>query len=140
MTLEEIEQKIKENFKMKGLILADVKVVKMHDKTLTSGASKLVPAYIDKSGNLGSKTNGITKEQFTNLQKYIDKTIAEISKEILSGKIDLKPYYKKGNTPCKYCIYKPICGFNPGFCGNNYNYIGNKSKYEVLKKMEEANE
>ena len=30
---DEIEEKIKENFRMKGLILADVKVVKMHDKT-----------------------------------------------------------------------------------------------------------
>ena len=134
---EEIEEKIKANFKMKGLILADIKVVKMHDKTLSQGASKLVPAYIDKSGNLSKKTNGITKEQFQNLQKYIDKTIKQISSEILKGKIDLKPYYKKGNTPCKYCQYKTICGFNAGFCKNEYNYIGNQSKEEILKKMQE---
>ncbi len=132
---EEIEEKIKEKFKMKGLILADIKIVKMHDKTITSGASKLVPAYIDKSGNLSKKTNGITKEQFEKLQKYIDKTIMQISNEILNGKIDLKPYYKKGNTPCKYCSYKAICGFNRGFCGNEYNYIGNASKEEVLERM-----
>jgi len=31
---EEIEEKIRSNFKMKGLILADVKVVKLHDKNL----------------------------------------------------------------------------------------------------------
>ena len=31
---EEIEDKIRANFKMKGLILADVKVVKLHDKNL----------------------------------------------------------------------------------------------------------
>ena len=135
MTQEEIEEKIKANFKMKGLILADIKVVKMHDKTLDTGASKLVPAYIDKSGNLSKKTNGVTKEQFIALQKYIDKTIIEISKEILSGKIDLKPYYKKGNTPCKYCSYRAICDFNAGFCNNSYNYIGSDSKEEVLKKM-----
>lgn len=135
MNDEEIIEKIKANFKMKGLILADVKVVKMHDTTLSSGASKLVPAYIDKSGNLGSKTNGVTKEQFADLEKYIYKTIAEISKEILEGKIDLKPYYKKGTTPCKYCSYKGICGFNAGFCKNEYNYIGSKSKEEILKKI-----
>ena len=132
---EEIEEKIKANFKMKGLILADIKVVKMHDKTLSSGASKLVPAYVDKSGNLSKKTNGITKEQFEDLQKYINKTIKEISKEILKGKIELKPYYKKGNTPCKYCSYKAICGFNTGFCKNEYNYIGSENKEEILKKM-----
>ena len=134
---EEIEEKIKLNFKMKGLILADIKVVKMHDKTLSNGASKLVPAYIDKTGNLSKKTNGITKEQFEDLQKYIDKTIKQISSEILKGKIDLKPYYKKGNTPCKYCQYKAICGFNAGFCKNEYNYIGSQNKEEILKKMKE---
>lgn len=135
MSEEEIEEKIKANFRMKGLILADIKVVKMHDKTLNTGASKLVPAYIDKSGKLSKKTNGVTKEQFEDLQKYIDKTIAEISNEILSGSIELKPYYKKGNTPCKYCSYKAICGFTAGFCNNEYNYIGAESKEEILKKI-----
>ena len=135
MSQEEIEEAIKANFKMKGLILADIKVVKMHDKTLESGASKLVPAYIDKSGNLSKKTNGITQEEFITLQKYIDKTIVEISREILSGKIDLKPYYKKGNTPCKYCAYKAICGFKSGFCRNDYNYIDSKTKEEVLENI-----
>ena len=134
---EEIEEKIKANYRMKGLILADIKVVKMHDKTLSNGASKLVPAYVDKSGNLSKKTNGITKEQFEDLQKYINKTIKEISKEILKGKIELKPYYKKGTTPCKYCSYKAICGFNVGFCKNEYNYIGSETKEEILRKIRE---
>ena len=136
---EEIEEQIKEKFKMKGLILADVKVVKMHDKNLVSGASKLVPAYIDKSGNLSKKTNGVTKEQFEDLQKYIYKTIKEISKEILSGKIELKPYYKKGNTACQYCEYKPICAFNVGLCNNEYNYINNESKEDILEKIHNQN-
>lgn len=140
LTEEEIEEKIKNSFKMKGLILADVKVVKMHDKTLTSGSSKLVPAYIDKSGNLGKKTNGVTSEQFVSLQKYIYKTIKDISNEILSGKIDVKPYYKKGNTPCKYCEYKGICGFKAGFCGNEYMYIGDYTKDEILNKINNSKE
>ncbi len=136
MTEEEIEEKIRANFKMKGLILADVKVVKMHDKNLESGSSKLVPAYIDKSGNLSSlRTSGVNKEQFEVLQKYIYKTIKQISKEILSGSVELKPYNKNGKTPCEYCDYKTICGFNSGFCKNEYNYISKDSKEEVLNKM-----
>jgi hypothetical protein len=31
-TEEQIEEELRKNFKMKGLILADVKVIKMHDK------------------------------------------------------------------------------------------------------------
>ena len=37
MTEEEIEDKIRRNFKMEGLVLADVKVVKMMDKSLEKG-------------------------------------------------------------------------------------------------------
>ena len=136
MELEEIEEKIRANFKMKGLILADVKVVKLHDKNLEKGSSNLIPAYIDKEGNLSEKkTSGITKEQFIDLQNYMYKIIKQISKEIIEGNIDLKPYYKDKKTPCKYCDYKSICNFNRGGCENHYNYIDKKSKEEILEKI-----
>ena len=135
---EEIEEKIRANFKMKGLILADVKVVKLHDKNLEQGGSNLVPAYIDTKGNLtNSRTSGVTAEQFTDLQKYMYVVIKQISKEILGGDIDLKPYYKNKKTPCKYCEYKSICQFNMGGCENNYNYIDKKSKEEILAKIKD---
>ena len=133
---EEIEEKIRANFKMKGLILADVKVVKLHDKNLQNGNSALVPAYIGKDGELSEKkTSGVTAEQFNDLQKYMYTIIKQISKEILGGNIDLKPYYKDKKTPCKYCDYKSICSFNMGGCENSYNYIDKKSKEEILSKL-----
>ena len=138
MTEEEIEEKIKSNFKMKGLILADVKVIKMHDKKLDTGSSNLVPAYIDKSGNVSPKrTKGVTKEEFEDLQKYMNYTIKQIAKEIYSGKIDLKPYNKDGVKHCDYCHYKAICSFNPGFCNNKYNYIDKRTKDDVMKDIKE---
>ncbi len=137
MEQEEIEEKIRANFRMKGLILADVKVVKLHDKNLEKGTSNLVPAYIDKEGNLSDKkTSGVTAEQFADLQKYIYTVIKQISKEIFSGDIELKPYYKAKKTPCKYCDYKSICSFNMGGCKNNYNYIDKKSKEEILDNIQ----
>ena len=141
MEQEEIEEKIRANFKMKGLILADVNVVKLHDKKLEKGSSALVPAYIDKEGNLSEKkTSGVTAEQFEELQKYMYIVIKQISKEILGGNIDLKPYYKDKKTPCKYCDYKSVCGFNMGGCENNYNYIDKKSKEEILAKIKKCEE
>ena len=136
MEQEEIEEKIRANFKMKGLILADVKVIKLHDKNLQNGSSALVPAYIGKDGELSEKkTSGVTAEQFKELQKYMYTVIKQISKEILGGNIDLKPYYKDKKTPCKYCDYKSICSFNMGGCENSYNYIDKKSKEEILHKI-----
>ena len=136
---EQIEEELRKNFKMKGLILADVKVIKMQDKNLETGTSKLIPATITKSGEISEgKTNGVSKEEFKILQDYIYKTIKEIAKEILKGNINIRPYNKKGKTPCEYCSYKAICGFNPRMCGNNYNYIDRKSKDDIIKKMRQG--
>ncbi len=137
MTDEQIESELKKKFKMNGIILADVKVVKMMDKKLETGASNVIPAYIDKDGNLSKKSNTVTKEQFEDLQKYTAKIIKEISEEILSGDISLKPCYntKTKKTPCNYCEYKPICQFNVGQNGNNYNYIAKMEKDEILDKI-----
>ena len=135
---EEIENEIRKKFKMQGLILADINVVQMMDKQLSKGPSSIIPAYIDSKGNLSnSRSNAINKEQFEFLQKYINKIIKQISEEILSGDIGLKPYYSAKNkkTPCNYCEYKSICQFNPSECGNNYNYIPNLAKDVILEKM-----
>ena len=136
LTEEEIEEKIKNNFKMKGLILANVNVAKLHDKNLEKGSSKLVPAYIDSNGSLSPKRSSVaTEEEFKKLQKHIDKTIKEISKEIFNGNIELKPYYKNRKTPCEYCSYKSMCNFNSGICKNSYKYIQKLTKDDVLNKI-----
>ena len=44
----------------------------------------------------------ITKEQFKDLQKTIEKTIKQIAKEILSGKIEIKPIYDKKTKTSNY--------------------------------------
>ena len=135
---EEIESKIRKSFKMQGLILADVKVVKMMDKTLDKGYSDIIPAYLDKDGNLSTgRSSTITKDEFTNLQEKIQKIIKQISKEILTGNIEIKPMYDKKTktSSCNYCAYKTICSFNQNI--NQFNIIQNKTKEEILNEIKE---
>ena len=137
LTEEQIEEKIKDNFKMKGLILADVKIAKMQDKNLvTSGTSKIIPAYITKEGELSPKKSSIaTKEEFEKLRKYVNKTIKEIAKEIFNGNIELKPYYKERKTPCEYCLYKNICGFDDEIYKTGYRFINRKTKEDIYNAV-----
>jgi len=131
----EIEAEIKKKYKMNGLVLAEANVVKMMDNTLIKGASDIIPAYIDKEGNVSlSKPGAITKEDFSNLQKSVNKTIKQIAKEMLLGNINIKPYYSMKNkkTPCEYCKYKSICNFDSNECKGQYNYIANFDKNVVL--------
>lgn len=138
MSKEEIEQIIKKNYKMNGLVLADINIIKMMDKNLQTGKSEIIPVELNNSGEINYKNSKtVTKEEFENLQKYTIKLIKQISKEILDGNIDLKPYYAVNNkkTPCSYCEYKSICQFNPKLAGNKYNYIGTKSRQEILDEI-----
>ncbi len=124
LTEEEIENKIRSNFRMKGLILADVSIIKMMDNKLQTGSSDIVPIYINKDGTISEKKSSvINKDDFDKLQAQVKDIIKEISKEILKGRIDIKPYYYKGKTGCDYCKYKTICMFNTNIKGNEYNYI-----------------
>ncbi len=135
---EELEKEIRKKFKMQGLVLADINVIKMMDNKIQKGASDIIPVYIDKEENIGkSRSSTISSEDFINLQKYIKKIIKEISEEILKGNIVQNPYYNTKNhkTPCEYCSYKSICGFNPNLRDNNYSYIPNKNKEEILKNV-----
>lgn len=143
MTDEEIEDKIRQEFKMKGLILADVNIIKKMDTNIENepkGISKIIPATLKKDGELSSRgTSAVTKEQFEYLQKYMEKIIKQISEGILGGNIDVKPYYNSGNkrTPCEYCKYKSICRFDENSTCNNYNYLSNLNKEAIMEIIKE---
>ena len=123
---------------MKGLILADVSVIKLMDNHLMNGSSDIIPAYITKEGEISeSKSNVIYKNDFLKLTNKVQELIKEISKEILKGKIDIKPYYYKKKTGCDYCKYQTICMFNPNMKNNDYFYVPNKEKTLVLEELRE---
>ena len=111
MTDEQIEEEIRKQFRMKGLLLADVEIIRKMDRTLETGESKIIPAKINKDETLSKKTNNITKEQFELLQEHTNKMLKQISEEILGGNIEIKPYYntKTKKSACEYCPYKAIC-------------------------------
>lgn len=136
---EEIEKQIRANFKMKGLILADVQVIQMHDHEIKEGkTSQIIPAAITTSGGINQqRTNGVKEEEFGILQRYIQKTIKDIAKEILTGKIEIHPYQKKGKKPCDYCAYHSICGFDRNLPGNKCKFLPNETKEKVLSKIRE---
>lgn len=137
LTNEEIESKIRAQFKMKGLILADVKVVRMMDNRLQTGRSDIVAAEISsKEEKLTDRSgNTLTNEEFTKLQEQVRKTIKEISREILKGKIDIKPFKNGKKTSCDYCSYKSICRFDTNIAGNEYLKIPKRKNKEVIKEL-----
>ena len=132
---DEIEKEIRKGFKMQGLILADVQVIKMMDNKLEQGYSDIVPAYVGKDGISSKLSSVANKEEFEGLQKEIRKTIQKISSQILQGNIDIKPYFYQKKTGCDYCKYKSICMFDPNRKGNEYDYIRHKNNQDILNDI-----
>ena len=136
MTEEEIEAEIKKGFKMQGYVLADIKVIKAMDKTLENGeTSSIIPVSLKSDGNISSKSNSLSEEEFFYLQKAVKKAIKNISEEILKGQISIKPYNYDSQSGCDYCNYKTICNFNTNIKGNEYDYINKYSKEFVLEQI-----
>ncbi len=138
ITDEEIEQKIREHFRMNGLVLAEMNVINMMDNNLKDGEkSTTIPVKLKKDGSMDKTSKVVSRKEFEILQKYVKKTLGDISKEILDGNIDIKPYYnvKNKRKPCEYCVYESICNFKKGFYGNDYNYIDSLEKEYILECM-----
>lgn len=138
ITAEEIEEKIREHFRMNGLVLAEMNVINMMDNKLKDGEkSTTIPVKLKKDGSMDKTSKVVSRKEFEVLQKYVRKTLGDISKEILDGNIDIKPYYnvKNKRKPCEYCVYGSICNFKKGFYGNDYNYIDNLEKDYIIERM-----
>ena len=121
----EIKKAIRKNFRMNGVVLANVNIAKMMDNSLGGGVtSDIIPVGLTTGENFDKRYSKILNEEdFNDMQLKVNDIIKEISSEILNGNIDLKPYSYKDEIGCTYCNYKSICRFNPNQKDNCYNYI-----------------
>ncbi len=130
---EDIEKAIMKELRMKGLVLADVKLIRAMDKEL-EGDSLIIPARINKDGSLG-RSSAATQEQFETLRRYVRKILAEIGGGIIDGDVTISPYRRKTMTACKYCSYSSICQFDTSIAGNRYRVLSDYKDDELWSLM-----
>ncbi len=132
-TDEEIEKAIMKELRMKGLVLADVKLIKAMDREL-DGDSLIIPARINKDGSLGRST-AATQEQFKILRKHVRRTLTAIGSGILEGNVAISPYRKSTMTACTYCSYSSVCQFDTSVRGNSYRFLKEHKEEDLWKLM-----
>jgi len=121
------------NYKAKGIFNGEV------FRQLDEGASKnskFYNFYVTKDGQpYGNyeKQGALRPADFEKALKFTEKKIIQLSEEILSGKIDVKPYRLNQKSPCSYCKYKSVCRFDWQI--NEYNFLESLGKNGVLEKM-----
>jgi len=133
-TPEEIETAIMKRLKMRGLILADVQLIKHMDNTI-DGSSMIIPARINKGDVLG-KSSVASLDQFIVLRTYVKKLLGDMCSEIMKGNVPIKPYKKKKLSSCQYCNYSSVCQFDLTQKENSFNLLHDKEDEAVWKLME----
>ncbi|EGD48701.1 ATP-dependent nuclease subunit B [Ruminiclostridium papyrosolvens DSM 2782] len=134
---EEIETAIMKKLKMKGLLLADVQLIKYMDNTI-EGNSIIIPARINKGDVLG-KSSAATIEQFTVLRSFVKQILKDMCSELMKGKVPISPYKKKKLTSCSYCNYSSVCQFDQTQKDNSFRMLHDRDDDHIWKLMDGNN-
>lgn len=109
---EFLESKEKERFRLNGAYIDEPQVLDS------------MPASM-----LGKTGEGFSREDFRQLADDVGASIERLSRDILSGRIDILPTKvvnaskTRGQKACTYCQYKSICRFDPSNGTNHYRNV-----------------
>ena len=106
------EEKALKAFKMSGLVADSQQVINAMDKGV-SGWSAVIPVYMKADGTPSASQSKLANpDRYEKLKRHVTKAVTEIGQEILSGNIDISPVRNGDITPCSYCRYRMVCGFD----------------------------
>ncbi len=137
------EDAVKKEFRPDGVFNNSVSAVTALDVSLRaengglkpSETSKLIYAETDKEGQLKASSKGIHEDSFDTLTEFVYHKLEQEAEAILSGDTEAKPYrYKKG-SPCEYCSYKTVCGFDNRLTEFSYRELKELKKEELWEEF-----
>jgi ATP-dependent helicase/nuclease subunit B len=132
---DQIEQAIMKQLRMKGLLLADVKLIRQMDHSI-EGSSLIIPARINKGDSLG-RSSAASLEQFNLLRTYVRKLLMGLCDEMMKGNVPIKPYKKKKLTACTYCNYHAVCQFDTAMKDNHFKLLYEYNDETIWKLLGE---
>jgi len=122
------------DYKARGIFNGDF--AQQLDGENRNGENKFYNFYVTKNGEpYGNYENrgALKPNDFEKVLKFTEVKIIELAEEILSGRIEVRPYRLSQRSPCSYCKYKSVCRFDWQI--NDYNSLESLRKSAVLEKM-----
>jgi ATP-dependent helicase/nuclease subunit B len=76
--------------------------------------SNIIPVRKLKDGSLKGNSEGnlLSEQEFTELQKAVDKKVKELCCALVDGCIDIRPMRSATKSACTYCGYKSVCSID----------------------------
>ncbi|WP_034466989.1 PD-(D/E)XK nuclease family protein [Butyrivibrio proteoclasticus] len=131
---EEINEMIKQELRMTGLVNEDQAIIQMLDEGLTA-KSDVIPVELKKDGTLSSRSQTASRSDYDKISAYVHKKIKEFGNRILDGDIAVNPYEMGTHGSCTYCQYRSICGYDekiPGFNKRKLD-ISDQDAMEIIR-------
>ena len=99
-------------------------------------AGEFIPVKATKTGNVDKRAPVINQEDFDVIFKFVKQKIADMANSLLSGNIAIEPISVGGNSGCKYCDFRSVCGKEKHDPVKESEYE-KFSKEQALEKMKE---
>lgn len=140
--IERSKQSVLDEFKMSGLINISPEVIEaldnqVNEEAISSGkvkGSEVADIRCSKK-QIMQTPKVISEEKFNVLNNFITDKMNDMNRDIYNGNIELNPYKKKQLSPCSYCSYKAICGFDSKNQDNSYRRIDMLKEKDIWEKI-----
>ena len=116
----------------RGII--DGRVVHALDSELSEGWSKVVKAFVKKDGTPGYERASDVADagEFAGLLRIVKRRLGELADQIIAGRIGVRPYRLRTESPCPHCAYRAVCRFDVAH--NTYYPLEPVSREQVLER------
>ena len=136
---EQIEELIRKELRVKGIINEDKVVLEGIDKTHQE-KSQVAHLEYKKDGSLSARSQVMSEEHIGLLQKYATKKAEELGSRILAGEIGKQPILLKNKDACTFCSFRHICGFDQRLAGYEKRIPRELEDEEILQQMRKMTE
>ncbi|WP_003540204.1 helicase-exonuclease AddAB subunit AddB [Desulfotomaculum nigrificans] len=137
LTMEQAEQNLLKKLKMKGLLLADPLIIGRMDNQI-KGYSELLPVGLNKQGEFYANSRVISGEQFALLRRYLEAKLKDIGQRMMNGEIAISPYQRGKDKACRFCIFKPVCQFDPLLEDNLFRLLTDQDDQVIWSLIKEV--
>ncbi len=130
-----VHEKQLEALRLNGLLNTDGESLELFETGLSpnTASSVLAGLKLKKEGGFTATSPVISGKMMNSLMDTAKSETRKLGEEILKGEIDTNPYLYSQKTPCQYCEYSQICGFNTAFPGYQYRRIKKESMLKEEK-------
>lgn len=136
---QEAQEAILKELRMNGLTNEDPTALALLDHT--GGKNSKVVKHLETraDGSLSGRAMAADAVQIKQLCRFGLRKAKALGKEMMRGEIPVSPYAYRQKTPCDYCEFGSICGFDPrveGYRCRRLSVLEPDQMWEILKKLE----